>query len=145
MIWLNYHHLLYFWTVAQQGGLGPASASLRLARPTLSAQIRALEDQLGEQLFLRERRRLVLTEVGQVVFGYADAIFSLGKELLAAVRGGVAGKLTVGILDAVPKMVVRKLLQPAWSLDPPVHVVCVEDSHAELLARLSTHELDVVI
>jgi LysR family transcriptional activator of nhaA len=145
MNWLNYHHLLYFWTVAREGGLGPASQSLRLARPTLSAQIRALEQQLGEPLFVREGRKLVLTETGQVVFRYAEEIFSLGRELLAAVRGGVARSLTVGVVDAVPKMIVRRLLGPLWTMTDPVRVVCFEDAPERLVARLAAHEVDVVV
>jgi LysR family transcriptional activator of nhaA len=145
MEWLNYHHLLYFWTVAREGGLGPASSSLRLARPTLSAQIKALEERLGAPLFVRQGRKLVLTETGQAVYRYADEIFSLGRELLAVVRGGVARRLSVGIVDAVPKMVVRRLLAPLWALPDPVRVLCLEGSPDWLLARLATHELDVVV
>jgi LysR family transcriptional activator of nhaA len=145
MEWLNYHHLLYFWTVAREGGLGPASRTLRLARPTLSAQIRALEERLGEPLFLRQGRKLVLTEAGQVVLRYADEIFSLGRELLSAMRGGVTGRLTVGIADAVPKMIVRRLLGPIWSLSGPLRVICLEDTHDRLLTSLAAHELDVVV
>ena len=50
MEWVNYHHLLYFWVVAREGGLVPAGKVLRLSHPTLSAQIHALEHQLGELL-----------------------------------------------------------------------------------------------
>src|SRR5512139_1177332 len=72
MEWLNYHHLLYFWTVAREGGLVPAGKLLRLSHPTLSAQIHALEAELGEKLFTRAGRRLALTEMGRVVYRYAD-------------------------------------------------------------------------
>src|SRR5690242_13610370 len=90
MEWVNYHHLLYFWVVAREGGLVPAGRVLRLSHPTLSAQIHALEDRLGEKLFTRVGRRLQLTEAGKLVYGYAEDIFSLGSEMLDAVkaRGG---------------------------------------------------------
>jgi LysR family transcriptional activator of nhaA len=145
MEWLNYHHLLYFWTVAREGGLGPASRTLRLARPTLSAQIRQLEQRLGEPLFQRQGRQLVLTEAGRVVFRYADEIFSLGRELLAAMSGGVAHRVTVGVAEAVPKMIVRRLLTPLWSMPEAVRVVCIEDSSERLLTRLAAHEVDVLV
>jgi LysR family transcriptional regulator, transcriptional activator of nhaA len=148
MEWLNYHHLLYFWTVAREGGLGPASKVLRLAPPTLSGQIRALEESLGEQLFTRKGRSLVLTDVGHVVARYADEIFALGRELQRAVHGQTAGRLAplnVGIVDVVPKLVVRKLLDPALRLDVPVRLVCHEDTHERLLARLASHEIDVLV
>src|SRR5581483_11996745 len=86
MEWLNYHHLLYFWTVVRTGSVVAASAELRLAPPTISVQIRRLEDQLGEKLLRRSGRRVVPTEVGQAVFRYADEIFALGREVLDLVR-----------------------------------------------------------
>lgn len=148
MEWLNYHHLLYFWVTAREGGLGPASKVLRLARPTLSGQIHALEERLGEKLFERSGRRLVLTDVGRVVYRYADEIFTLGRELLDTVAGRATGgqaRLDVGIVDVVTKLVVRRLLEPALRMPEPVRLVCHEDSHERLLSQLATHEVDLVI
>src|SRR5512146_1160056 len=90
--WVNYHHLLYFWTVAREGGLVPAGKVLRLSHPTLSAQIHALEDQLGEKLFTKVGRKLALTEVGRIALRYADEIFGLGRELVDAVQGRGGGR-----------------------------------------------------
>ena len=81
MEWLNYHHLLYFWTVAKEGSIARACEKLRLAQPTISGQLRLLEDTLGEKLFVKQGRGLAMTEVGQVVYRYADEIFGLGREL----------------------------------------------------------------
>lgn len=148
MAWLNYHHLLYFWTVAREGTLVAAGKALRLSHPTLSAQVHALEDELGEKLFVRVGRRLVLTEMGRVVYRYAEEIFSLGRELVDTVGGRASGKplrLDVGIVDAVPKLVVKRLLQPALSLPEPVRLVCHEDDYEKLLADLALHTLDIVI
>jgi LysR family transcriptional activator of nhaA len=148
MEWLNYHHLLYFWTVAREGGLVPAGKVLHLSHPTLSAQIHALEERLGEPLFVKEGRKRRLTDVGQTVFRYADEIFTVGQELLEAVKGNVRGKplrFDVGIADVVPKFIVRRLLQPALALPEAVHLVCHEDSHDKLLTRLASHELDLVL
>ncbi len=146
--WLNYHHLLYFWVVAREGGLTQASKVLRLAPPTLSAQVRALEERLGEKLFARVGRKLVLTDVGRVVYGYADEIFGIGRELLDAVKQQHSGrplKLLVGVTDAVPKLLVRRLLEPVLSMREPVHLVCNEATNERLLADLSMHALDLVI
>jgi LysR family transcriptional activator of nhaA len=148
MEWLNYHHLFYFWIVAREGGLVPAGKVLRLSHPTLSAQIHSLEDQLGEKLFTKVGRRLSLTEVGRVVFRYADEIFTLGREMVDTVKGRATGqplRLDIGIVDVVPKLVVRRLLQPALNLPEPVRPVCHEDSFEELLAELALHALDIVI
>jgi LysR family transcriptional regulator, transcriptional activator of nhaA len=148
MDWVNFHHLRYFWLVAREGGLVPAGKVLRLSHPTLSAQIHALEDQLGEKLFTRVGRKLALTEVGRVAFRYADDIFALGREMVDAVQGRATGqplRLNVGIVDVVPKLVVRRLLQTALGLPEPTRLVCYEDSYDKLLADLALHSLDIVI
>jgi len=146
--WVNYHHLLYFWVVSREGGLVPAGKVLRLSHPTLSAQIHTLEDQLGEKLFAKVGRKLALTDVGRVVFRYADEIFTLGREMVDTVKGRSTGqplRLEVGVVDVVPKLVVRRLLKPALALQEPVRIVCYEDSYEKLLADLALHSLDIVI
>jgi LysR family transcriptional regulator, transcriptional activator of nhaA len=146
--WLNYHHLLYFWAVAREGSVTRASEQLHLAQPTVSGQLKALEEALGEKLFERTGRRLVLTDVGRVVFRYADEIFSLGRELHDTLKGRPTGRpirFTVGVADAVPKLVAYRLLLPALSLPEPVHVVCRDGKPERLLAELSVHALDLVI
>lgn len=146
MEWLNYHHLYYFWTVVREGSVTAASRKLRLAQPTVSAQLRALEESLGEKLFTRQGRRLVPTDVGRTVFRYADEIFALGSELRDAVKGRPTGRpvrFTVGIADQVPKLVAHRLLEPA--LQGEIALVCREDRPDRLLADLAVHELDLVI
>ncbi len=148
MQWLNYHHLLYFWTVAREGSVVRAAEALSLTQPTISGQIRALEDALGEKLFERAGRRLVLTEVGRLVFRYADEIFTLGRELLDTLNDRPTGRpyrLVVGIADVMPKLIVRRLIEPALALPEGVQVICREDKTERLLAALSLHELDVVL
>jgi LysR family transcriptional activator of nhaA len=146
--WLNYHHLHYFWVVAREGGLVPAGKVLGVSHPTLSAQIHALERRLGEKLFTKVGRRLVLTDVGRMVFRYADEIFTIGREMLDTVKGHAGGqplRLDVGVVDVVPKIVVRRLIQPALELSEPVRVLCRESSYEKLLAELALHSLDIVI
>jgi LysR family transcriptional activator of nhaA len=146
--WLNYHHLLYFWLTAREGGVTRAAKTLRLSHATISAQIHALEEAVGETLFARSGRGLVLTDMGRVVYGYADEIFSLGRELLQTVRGRPSGgplKLSVGIVDVVPKLVTRSLLAPALALEQPVQLECREDNLESLVSQLMEHHLDVVI
>ena len=148
MEWLNYHHLLYFWSVAKHGTIAKACEELRLTQPTISAQIRVLEDTLGEKLFVRSGRYLVLTEMGRVVFKYAEDIFSLGQDLLNTVKGRGSGKpmrLVVGIADAVPKLLASQLLKSAFRLAHATHIVCWEDKLDRLLGDLAIHGLDLVI
>lgn len=146
--WLNYHHLLYFWAVARDGGVRRASERLLLSPQTLSGQIRELERSLGERLFERSGRRLVLTESGRLAYRYADEIFALGGELAGALRGHGGGRpprLVVGVADVLPKLVVRRLLEPALRLQESVRVQCREDRTERLLADLAAHEIDVVL
>ena len=148
MEWLNYHHLLYFCVVACHGSVTRAAAELRLAQSTVSTQLRTLEEVLGEKLFARTGRRLVLTDVGRLVFRYADEIFGLGRELLETVKGRPTGqpmRLTVGIADAVPKLIAYRLLGPALTGAEPVRIICREDKPDRLLAQLAVHGLDLVL
>jgi len=148
MEWLNYHHLLYFWTVAREGSVVRAAERLHLTQPTVSGQIKVLEDALGERLFERSGRRLVLTEAGRLALTYADEIFALGRELVDALHDRPTGRplrLTVGVADVMPKMIVQRLLTPAISLPEGVQITCREDKPGRLLAALAVHEIDVVL
>jgi LysR family transcriptional activator of nhaA len=149
MEWLNYHHLLYFWVVAKEGSIVRAGQELRLAHPTISGQIRRLEESLGEKLFTRRGRNLALTEAGRVAFRYADEIFSLGREFIDTLKGRGNGRplrLVVGVADVLPPSLVRRFLEPAFRLEEPVQVVCRADKSVdEFIAELALHKVDVVI
>jgi LysR family transcriptional activator of nhaA len=148
MEWINYHHLLYFWTVVRAGSIGRASEQLRLAPPTISSQIRSLEQSLGEKLLVRSARGVQTTDMGQVVYRYADDIFSLGREMLDTVRGRPTGRplqVVIGIADVLPKEISHALIAPALQLREPVQITCREDNQEHLLAQLSIQELDVVL
>ena len=148
MEWLNYHHLFYFWTVSREGGISKAADKLRLSQPTISAQIKLLEDSLGERLFQRRGRTLLLTDVGRVVDRYAEEIFTVGQELVETLKGrpsGEAPRLTVGVANAVPKLVVCRLLRPATDGVKPMQVTCREGHPDQLVAQLATHNVDVVL
>jgi LysR family transcriptional activator of nhaA len=148
MEWINYHHLFYFWTVVRAGSIGRASEQLRLAPPTISAQLRTLEASFGEKLLTRSTRGVQPTEIGQVVYRYADDIFSLGRGMLDTVKGRPTGhplQVVIGIADVVPKEISHALIEPALQLREPVQITCREDNQEHLLAQLSIQELDVVL
>jgi len=148
MEWLNYHHLHYFWIVAKEESVTRAGARLMLAPSTISMQITRLEESLGGKLFRRAGRNLELTDLGRVVFRYADEIFGLGLELLDTVRGrSVSGPLRfeVGIVDVLPKLMARRFLEPALALPEGLRLVCHEGKEKQLLAELAIHNLDLVL
>jgi LysR family transcriptional activator of nhaA len=146
--WLNYHHLFYFWKVVRAGGITKACEELRLAPPTVSAQIRSLEEQLGEKLLNRAGRSLVPTEMGRTVFRYAEDIFGLGLELMDTVKRRPTGKplrVVIGVDDVLPKEVAHALITPALRLPGSVRILCREAGLERLVAELALHELDVVL
>jgi LysR family transcriptional activator of nhaA len=147
MEWLNYHHLMYFLAVARHGGIAAASRELGVSEPTISGQVKELEAALGERLFARSGRRLVLTDMGRIVADYAAEIASLGRELLDTVKQRPTNRplrLSVGITDALPKLVARALLEPAMRMGN-VHLICREGRLEELLLDLSSYRLDLVL
>jgi Transcriptional regulator len=145
---LNYQHLLYFWAVVRTGSLRQACEELKLSAPTVSAQLRTFEERIGEKLLTKSGRRLVPTEVGRLVFTYAEEIFGLGSDLLSALAQRPTHRpmrLAVGVDDVVPKEIVQRLLEAALSLNHPIQLVCREGTLSHLLASLQVHELDIVI
>jgi LysR family transcriptional activator of nhaA len=145
--WLNYHHLLYFWTVVREGSISAASKRLRLAQPTISTQLKALEEQLGVPLFDRSRRRLELTEIGKTTYRYADEIFALGRELLETLHEGpLRGlRLSIGVTHVLAKLIAYRLIEPALAIGESMAVSCQQDRFEHLLTRLARHELDLVL
>lgn len=144
---INFRHLYYFWVVAKEGGISRAAERLDMAVQTVSAQVRALEQDLGHALFKPAGRALVLTEGGEAAMALAEQIFQLGEALPAAVREaatGVGMRLRVGISDGLPKLVVRHLLRPAVA-DTGARLLCHEDEFDRLLADLALHKLDALL
>ncbi len=145
---LNYHHLRYFWTVAREGSLRRAAETLKVSQPSICSQIQLLEESLGEDLFRPSGRSLMLTEFGQLIFGYAEEIFALGGEILRATKQapGVRHlRLHVGIIDSFPKLLSHELLRPVLEHQPPVQLTCHEGKLADLVSLLNTHRLDLVL
>ena len=143
---LNFHHLFYFWRVAKLGHLTQAAAALHTSQSALSAQIRQLEDRLGEALFTREGRRLVLTDTGQLVLSYAENIFGLGQEMLGRLQGHSQGitRLRVGSVATMSRNYQENWIRPLLT-DRSV-VLTLESGLLEgLITRLVQHQLDVVL
>src|SRR4051812_34073494 len=145
---LNFHHLRYFWTVARKGGVGKAAEALHVSQPSISAQLRLLEEAFGEKLFRRSGRNLVLTETGHLVLDYADEIFATGRELMNAVKQRPcqrAMRLNVGITDALSKLITFEILKAAFRYADPIHIVCREGEIGPLVHQLQAHRLDLVL
>jgi len=145
---LNYQHLYYFWMVAKSGTITRASDRLGLSQPTISSQIAAFEKTIGSQLFHKDGRRLMLTEAGRQIFDYAEQIFRLGEELNSSIRDRASAnrsRVSVGVVNSLPKLVVYRLLKPVLGLDHPFQMHCYEDKRDRLLAELTLHGVDLVL
>lgn len=145
---INYQHLFYFWNVAREESITRACEKLHLAQPTVSGQLAVFEQSIGSKLFYKNGRKMLLTDTGRIVFHYADEIFSLGRELTNTLNGrpsGQALRLIVGIADALPKMVVYRLIEPAFRLSEPVQIFCYQDKAERLLTEVSLQTIDLVL
>jgi len=142
------YHLLDFWAVAGEGSTSRACKAWLPAQPTLSGQLRSLEEPLGQRLFDRVGCNRVPIHVGHVVYRYAGEIFGLSRELLDILKGRPTGgllELTEGVTEQVPKRIAHQPLEPVPRLPGPVRMVFDEDKPERLLGSPAVHELDLVL
>lgn len=147
MVELNYHHLRYFWAVAKEGSLTRAAARLHVSQSALSTQVRQLEEQFGQALFVRAARSMQLTEAGRLALGYAETIFQAGDELVDVLQGGAPPEravLRVGSVATLSRNFQDNFLRPLLARDD-VELVVQSSSLRDLLSRLRVHTLDVVL
>lgn len=147
MKWLNYHHLIYFREIANEGSISKASKKLLIGQPALSAQLKQLEDQLGIELFERKNRKLVLTDAGKVTLKYANEIGKLGQELLQVISDKSYSSKTplrLGALDSIPKQIVWEVAQRARRVDD-CFISISEGSQEELIKELLSRNIDCFI
>lgn len=147
MNWLNYHHLYYFWMIANEGSIARASIKLRIGQPTLSTQLKQLEDTIGKPLFERRNRQLFLTEAGKSALNYANEIFRLGQEMLEVLKDHNIDNrphLQIGALDSVHKSVLQSLVLEATKISPCT-VSILEGKGDELFRELRAHRIDLIV
>lgn len=144
---LNYNHLYYFWAVAREQHLTRAAERLHVSQSSLSAQIKQLEEQLGQPLFTREGRKLVLTEAGHLAMNYAETIFRAGSEMQAMLRDGQTSQrqvLRLGSVATLSRNFQENLIQPLMG-KPDVELVLQSGTLDELTRRLYVHDLDAIL
>lgn len=146
MQWLNYHHLFYFRMIANEGGIAKAAAKLHLGQPTLSSQLKQLEDAVGKALFERRNRKLILTEAGREALNYANEIFELGDKMMEVLKDTAESKqhLQIGALDSVPKSILLSIMISAYKISPCT-VTILEGKGDELTRELRAHRIDLIV
>ena len=145
---LNYQHLFYFWNVVKEGSISRACEKLHLAQPTISGQLAVFEQVVGEKLYIKDGRKLVLSDTGRTIFRYAEEIFSLGQELNQTLQGLKSGhglRLNVGVADALPKLIAYRLLASALAIPEGVQIICHEDKAERLISEIPLHSIDLVL
>ena len=144
---INYNHLYYFWHVYKEGSVVGAAEALFLTPQTITGQIKALEERLQGKLFKRKGRGLEPSELGELVFRYADRMFTLSQEMLDIVNYRKESNLLfdVGVADALSKRLVSGVLDAAVVESEQIHLRCFESAHELLLEQLSQHKLDMII
>ncbi|WP_261882595.1 transcriptional activator NhaR [Vibrio pelagius] len=144
---LNYNHLYYFWMVCKQGSITKAAEALFLTPQTVTGQIKALEERMDGKLTKRNGRSVEPTELGQLVFKYADRMFGLSYEMLDIVNYSQHSNILfdVGVADALSKRLVSKILMSTIPEGNSIHLRCFESTHEMLLEQLSQHKLDMIL
>lgn len=145
--WINYHHLFYFKTIAEEGTVSKAAEKLSLGQPTLSAQLKQFEDTIGVQLFERHHKKLVLTEQGKVALDYSKNIFRMGSEMFEVLHDRLKPlkpSLHLGALDSVPKQIVLQLVKHAFRISP-CQITLSEGKSDELIRELAAHRMDLMV
>ncbi len=145
--WINYHHLFYFKTIAEEGSVSKAAEKLRLGQPTLSAQLKQFEGNLGVQLFERHHKKLILTEQGKVALDYSKNIFKMGSEMYEVLHDRLKPlkpTLHLGALDSVPKQIVLQLVKHAFRISP-CQITLSEGKSDELIRELTAHRMDLMV
>lgn len=146
--WLNYHHLYYFRTIAMEGGIAKAAEKLRLGQPTLSSQLKQLEETVGKPLFERRNRKMVLTDAGKSALDYSNEIFRLGQEMIEVLQDRNLNNQThiqIGALDSVPKSIILSLVAEAYKIAPNCTVSILEGKGDELFRELYNHKIDLIL
>lgn len=145
---INFKHLYYFYSVAKEGSVTRASEALNVTPQTVSGQLATFEEYIGAQLFERHGKRLEPNHLGKIALEYADDIFNLGNELsrlLFTREEGRVANFNVGIVDAIPKVMIYEMLNDCFDMENRFTLECHEGDLQSLLADLSINKLDLII
>ena len=147
MPFLNYHHLRYFRAIAQEGNLTRAAGHLRISPSALSIQLAQLEESLGQRLFERSNKRLILTEAGHLALDYAETIFRTGEELYDTLKHRVPKQrqvLRIGAVTTLSRNFQLELVRPLLRRSD-LELVLRTAALRDLLSMLEAHTIDIVL
>lgn len=145
--WINYHHLYYFKTIAEEQSVSKAAEKLRLGQSTLSVQLKQFEESLGVQLFERQHKKLILTEHGKVALDYSRNIFKMGSEMREVLHDKLKSKkpaICISALDSISKQIILQIVRSAIKISP-CQITLIEGRSDELLRELTAHRVDILL
>ncbi|MCM0606518.1 MAG: LysR family transcriptional regulator [Xanthomonadaceae bacterium] len=148
MDWINYHHLFYFWMIVKEGSVTGASKKLRLSQSTLSEQLKILEQRIGEPLFDRVKKNLILNQTGSITFEYCEQIFKSGQELFSHLKNRETPQkrkiIRIGSQVSLSKNLQFQFLKQSLN-DKSVSVRVLQGSLSDLALMLETYQVDLVL
>lgn len=145
---MEIHQLRYFVAVAEEGSFSRAAAREHVAQPSLSQQIQKLEFDVGERLFDRLPRSIVLTEAGKHLLDYARRVLlemTNARRCLDDLKRNVSGHLTVGAILTIAPFVLPALIEKFQNRYPNVTLEIFEDATENLALRLEDGTLDLAL
>ncbi len=133
--------------VVKKGSVTRAAKALHLTGQTVTGQIKLLEERLKGKLLEKQGRSVKATELGQLVYRYADKMFDLSYEMLDILHYQKQDSVgcEVGIADSLAKDVLSQILLKATATNANLHLQCYESNHKDLMSRLRDHKLDMIL
>ena len=145
---MNLRDLRYLLVVAEQRHFGRAAKACGISQPTLSVQVRKLEEMLGVALFERSSKTVAPTLACERLIGHARAAVAEAEAMLAvarSLRDPLAGRFRLGIIPTLAPYLLPLVFAPLRAALPALEVEPWEDQTAALLERLRAHELDAAV
>lgn len=145
---MDLRQLRYFTACVQTGSISAAARQCKISQPSLSQQIKVLEEDLGEPLLIRQTRGVVPTAAGKVLHTHAERLLR-EEELLRAQfsqRGALqSGSLTFGIIPTIAPYLLPRILGPFRQLYPSIKIAVQEEQTAALIDRVGMGDLEFAI
>jgi len=144
---ISFRLLEVFMSVVKTGSISSTARALHLTQPTVSLQIKRLQESVGEPLILMQQQKLTVTEAGLELFKTCQQVFGQFddyKDFLAQLRGGERGRCKIAMVNTA-QYILPKLLGPYSNLHPHVELPLEIGNRAEVLARFERGEDDIYV
>ena len=145
---MDIRSLQYFITVAEELNITKAAEKLHMSQPPLSTQIKGLETELGTQLFIRGKRRLKLTESGQLLYRRAKEILSLTDKTKSEIHSmgeGMRGTISIGLVEGMAPDIAAEWFAGFLSMHPNIRFRILDGSTDDLLEKMRSGLISLAV